>query len=351
MNYIKTLFLVLFFILTIYFLGILGRKKSDGFPLAEILLHGLLRLFASFEVIVLPFIFLRAKFSYFFYFYCFVLVAVIILSIFKYAKYSYKYIGKEVHKFISILDIPLAAAIILIIFQMSMLAFYMHLDADDAMYVATAATTLKTDTMYQYAADTGIILNTMPSRYVLSPFPIFTAFLGKLFFLHPTIIAHTILAPLMTGFAYLVYYLIGSLIFKKKKGMIGIFLLVLCTFQIWGYFTVYSSSTFILIRSWQGKAVLAGVLIPAAIYFLMKECQMKAPYKWPLCASLSLVLAASLVSSMGIMLIPTLLGLSAILYCFYNKSFKPLITCVISCSPAICLMVIYLLMKLGRFCP
>lgn len=351
MNYIKTLFLILFFTLAIYFLGILGRKKSEVFSLAEIFLNGLLRLFASFEVIVLPFIFLRIKFSYFFYFYCALLTVVIIFSIIKYARYSYKFIGKEVRKFISILDLPLIAAIIMIIFQMSMLAFYMHLDADDAMYVATAATTLKTDTMYQYAADTGIPLTTMPSRYILSPFPIFAAFLGKLFFIHPTIIAHTILAPLMTGFAYLVYYLIGSLIFKKKKGTIGIFLLILSVFQIFGYFTVYSSSTFILIRSWQGKAVLAGVLIPAALYFLMKECQTKAPYKWPLSPSLFLVLAASLVSSMGIMLIPTLLGLSAILYCIYNKSLEPLIKCIISCLPGICLMIIYLLMKYGRFCP
>lgn len=351
MNYIKALFLILIFTLSIYFLGILGRKKSDGFTLAEILLHGLLRLFASFEAIILPFIFLRARFSYFFYFYCSVLIALLIISILKYAKYSYKFLGKEICKFISTLDLPMLAAIIMILFQMFILAFYMHLDADDAMYVATAATTLNTDTMYQYAADTGILLNNMPSRYVLSPFPIFTAFLGKLFFIHPTIIAHTILAPLMTGFAYLVYYLVGSLIFKKKKGMIGIFLLILCTFQIWGYFTVYSSSTFILIRSWQGKAVLAGVLIPAAVYLLMKECQTKAPNKWPLSSSLSLVLAASLVSSMGIMLIPTLLGLSAILFCIYNKSFEPLIKCIISCSPAICLMVIYLLMKFGGFNP
>lgn len=234
---------------------------------------------------------------------------------------------------------------------MFMLAFFMHIDDDDAMYVATAVTTLKTNTMYQYAADTGIFMETMPSRYVLSPFPIFTAFLGKLFFLHPTIIAHTILAPLMTGFAYLIYYLIGSLIFKKNKSMIGIFLMVLCTFQIWGYYSIYSASTFILIRSWQGKAVLAGVLIPAALYFLIKGCQTTAPYKWPLSSSLFLVLAACLVSSMGIMLIPTLLGLSAILYCIYNKNFNALIRCIISCSPAICLMIIYILMKFGGFYP
>lgn len=351
MNYIKTLFLILFFTVTIYFLGILGRKKCDSFSLTEILLNGLLRLFGSFEVIILPFILLRAKFSYFFYCYCFVLLGTVIFSIFKYARYSFQYIGKDVRKFISALDMPLIAAILMVIFQMSMLAFYMHIDADDAMYVATAATTLKTDTMYQYAADTGILLNAKPSRYVLSPFPIFTAFLGKLFFIHPTIIAHTILAPLMTGFAYLVYYLIGSLIFNKKKGMIGIFLVVLSTFQIWGYFTVYSSSSFILIRSWQGKAVLAGVLIPAALYYLIKACQTKPQYKWQISSSLFLVLSASLVSSMGIMLIPTLLGLSAVLFCIYNKTFEPLIKCIISCSPAILLMIIYLLMKFGRFCP
>ena len=62
MNYIKTLFLILFFTLAIYFLGILGRKKSEVFSLAEILLNGLLRLFASFEVIVLPFIFYESNF-------------------------------------------------------------------------------------------------------------------------------------------------------------------------------------------------------------------------------------------------------------------------------------------------
>ena len=64
-------------------------------------------------------------------------------------------------------------AVVLIVVQMYAGIFYTHIDDDDAFYVATASTTLETDTVFQYNAYTGDEYESLPSRYVLSPFPIF----------------------------------------------------------------------------------------------------------------------------------------------------------------------------------
>ena len=72
-------------------------------------------------------------------------------------------------------------AVLLIVVQMYAGIFYTHIDDDDAFYVATASTTLETDTVFQYNAYTGDEYESLPSRYVLSPFPIFEAGLWSTF--------------------------------------------------------------------------------------------------------------------------------------------------------------------------
>ena len=75
-----------------------------------------------------------------------------------------------------------------------------------------------------------------------------------------------------------------------------------------------------MVRLWQGKAILAAILIPMLVYLcltiVMKE---KADYSWGL--MLMANLSCCLVSSMGIILAPLLIGSFAVVKLIYKKRF------------------------------
>ena len=97
-------------------------------------------------------------------------------------------------------------AAILILLQLVAASFLAHMDADDAFYVATATTSVHTDTVFSINPYTGYSYTRLPSRYVLSPFPIFLAVISSLVGLHPAIVAHVIFPVVFIFMAYLVLY-------------------------------------------------------------------------------------------------------------------------------------------------
>ena len=221
--------------------------------------------------------------------------------------------------------------------------FYTHIDDDDAFYVATASTTLETDTVFQYNAYTGDEYESLPSRYVLSPFPIFEAGLSRLYGVPSTVLGHTGMFLIFLPVAYFVYDLLGSFFWKNKRKERGLFLLFLAWMNIFGYYSVYTMSTFLLIRIWQGKAVLASVLLPYLLclcisFFLEK----KQEISW-----VPLVLAnisCCLLSSMGVILAPLLTGCFFIISLIVRRDWKRVLVGFLCCLPSIALGIVYILM-------
>ena len=79
---------------------------------------------------------------------------------------------------------------------------YLHIDEDDAFYVGAASTAVATDTIFSINPYTGAEYAKLPSRYVLSPFFSFTAFLSKISHVHPAVTAHVVLAAVLILTSY-----------------------------------------------------------------------------------------------------------------------------------------------------
>lgn len=235
-------------------------------------------------------------------------------------------------------------AILLIILQTFMLTTRMHQDADDAFYVAAASTAVETDSILAYSAYTGGMLNSLPTRYALSPFYAFTAMISKICGINPTIIAHTLFPLILIPLAYIVYTLLGRYFFKNKAKTVGIFLITISLLQIFSAFSVYTTGVFTLSRIWQGKATLAGILIPAIFYFsFMAFEQVDNKRNW---ISLLMVMFAScMVSSMGIPLSAITLGLLALTASIRDKNPKIIGYSLLCCLPNMLYAGIYLLMR------
>lgn len=188
---------------------------------------------------------------------------------------------------------------VLLGFQLYKAAAYASFDGDDAYYVVESLIAQQADVMYRILPYTGRPTD-LDIRHALAVFPMWIAFVAKRSRIHATIVSHTIMPFLLIPLSYLVYYQIGRQLFwadpfHGKKGKmvrrqtdrkqtsgrqaegvdflhrenLPIFMIVMALFQIFGNVSIYTSETFFLTRTWQGKAVAGSLVIPALFWMFL----------------------------------------------------------------------------------
>ena len=238
----------------------------------------------------------------------------------------------------------LLAAIGAIALQVCIVAFFAHFDADDAFYVGTATTAVETDTLFSVNTYTGAPYTKLPSRYILSPFPVLLAIFSRLCAgLHPAIMAHVIYPLVLIPAAYMALHLMGKKWFPHDREAQGQFLLISAVVIWFSGFSVYTAGNFQLVRIWQGKAVLCAVLLPT-LFYLCNSIVLERNTKYPWILLGMGNLACCHVSSMGIMLSPVMIGIFALCSIWKYKSVKRFAWSVLACIPSLILGVIYLML-------
>lgn len=142
-------------------------------------------------------------------------------------------------------------------------------DGDDAFYMATASQAQSSGIMYLVNVYS-FGATTLNYRYALAPLPIWIAFLSRLSGIHTLVIGHIILGVLSVTMSYIIYAQIGRELFgnmhKKRMGM----LVLLALLYIWGNTSSHTPESFLMLRSRQGKALVAAIAFPAMFYVLVK---------------------------------------------------------------------------------
>lgn len=214
--------------------------------------------------------------------------------------------------------------IVLILIQIYAYIGYAHIDDDDAVYIGTATVSVQTDTLYKYAASTGgEYEENQIARYRLGPFPLYNAVASKLIDMHPAIVGHVLMSSVFVVITYCVYGLIGSELFKKDKKLTYTFLMLMCIINIFGYYSGRNNFTFLLTRGWQGKSVLANIIIPVIILFFIKAERNNYDFKYCFLLFIT-VLAGVFTTTMGVAMSPIELMLLALVYEIGQINFKDL---------------------------
>ena len=237
-----------------------------------------------------------------------------------------------------------AVTVGLILFQMYMYVFYQHVDADDARYIANAVAAWDSDTMLLTHPNTGEVLTQQLGELekdAVSPWMIYIAMIAKLTMIHPTILAHTVLPVLLLLTGYCVYWKLGNCLLKNDLKKQICFLGLLSMIHLFGYTSVYSAATFFLTRIWQGKAIVAGVLLPAVVAILLYLQEDQGNYRWYFVLT-ELNLAACLLSGMGLVFSAVIEGCFIFSYAVQKKSFRDLLYGVLACVPNVVLGVLYI---------
>lgn len=288
MKLLKIFICSIHFFVVPFFVGLHFRKHS----FSGTYVYGQLFLWAVFQIIAIPYITLRCTFCWLFYVYLIISMVLTISGVLK-AERIKSIIKPRIKLFLSL-------ALILIFFQMLILFLGMHLDEDDARWIAEANDALIKNTMYLHNPANGEYLGRFIGEMrkdVFSPWAMYIAFISRLTMLRPAIIAHSIYAPILLMMMYMIYYQIGMNLFKHSDDY-GFFVFAVAIINMFFAGNVYTQSVFSLTRIWQGKAVVAAVFIPLFLLLLLNIERKDTKLNWLMLFFAST--ACCLFSGMGI---------------------------------------------------
>lgn len=272
-------------------------QNKDAFKFLVALIYGFIFMLAIYELLYVPLIFVNPNHDLLSYTW---LAVVVTTSIILFVLRRREIFNAFKNKFHSIKKInPLfIVALILILFQAFMLSYYMHEDIDDAQYIGSAVYAYSMNDFRTPMVD--ITYGVLLPRYAFASLSSFYATLSKFTDMHPAILAHTVVPFIFIIYSYIVYYLIAKKIFPKNSTAQALLLIILSVLNIFGNTSVYTQSTFMLIRIWQGKALLASFIIPLLLLiFLNIESSDEKKYWFALFVCTTAACAAS---SMGVIL-------------------------------------------------
>lgn len=341
---LKTLILSIIWLMIVpCFIGlnIIKIAKKDNVFLAYIV--GILIEFLVFEILAVPFTFLKFSFNSLKWAWTIIIILLTIISIIKNKMNFRKIINNnldDVKKNPKILNIIF---LILVLFQAYMGFTYMYEDYDDSNFVAKATIAKDTNTLFVYN-DIGEKYDVFPTRHVFSPFPYWTATISELTYSHPAIIAHTIFPVIFIGLGYSLYYLIGIALFKNNKEKVFTFLIILCILYIFGKYSRYAIFVRLLGRSWQGKSLLANIILPFILYIFLEYIgDSEEKFGWFL--FFITLWAGDLLSSMSLFLPLISSGILVVLFAIKDKNIKYIFKFIPCCIPNLVYGIMYFIIK------
>lgn len=238
----------------------------------------------------------------------------------------------------------------LIIAQIVMRVLQKVYDGDDAFFITMATTTLQSNRIFTIEPYTGWEVGTLDARHAFAGAPVFVAFLSKVTGLHPLIMAHEFYGSFLIVVYYCLVYKTGDVLFSKEEDRkwVSVFAVMASVFTIFGNISSYVPQTFMLMRTWQGKAVLCNLCIPAAFLLLImiamtaKEEKVKASYY----VAMGIVaFSSTTMSTSGSVFVPAIVIVGTLILSFTRKCGKTVLFGTISQIPAIMMGVLYLIYR------
>ena len=252
-------------------MGSLFRSESLTFTY----LCGQLLLWAAFQIVAVPCIYFRTDFSTLVWIYTGIVIALVAVGIYFLIKKKNNHIpehDKEETRSFRVSPF-LVIALAVIVFQCCVYIFGMHIDLDDTRWIAEANDALAKNKMLLHNPATGSYLGRFRGEMVkdvFSPWSMYLAVLSRWTGIKAVSIAHTVYPPILLGMSYTAYYEIGRQLFKGKHER-GIFLLMVSVINLFMAGSQFPQSVFTLTRIWQGKAIIAAVMIPLIMAAVLRR--------------------------------------------------------------------------------
>ena len=340
---------LIFFNLIIFFLFgliLVPKKKKNGFSVTETVLAGFFFYYFLFDVFCIPVMLLFRPLLWLTYIWGAVVILVSVISLLtsmgtlrkKFSDIT-KYLSRNFWILFTVFVITGILAFIII--------YNYQFTLDAAYYVANVTTSLETDTLNIYDPYTGDWQDHFEMRYFFAAFPLNDAVFCNIFKIHPLVWCKTTMAGVTVFLTNMVLFMTGKKLFKDDhlKCLGFIFIADLMNFF---FITIFTTSTFLLTRTYEGKSLLANVVLPAVFYIYLKLFENEKDFRsWAL-----LFLAAigsPVLSSSANMLMPAMIAVTILPLAFVKKNWKVVPVSLICMLPGLALMLTYVAYVKGIF--
>ena len=155
--------------------------------------------------------------------------------------------------------------IVLVLTQLVLACVLAYEEGDDAFYVSISSITESSNRMYESSPYTGRYTE-MDIRHALAPMPIWAAYIARISGMHAVIASQVTLPVALIVMSYAIYYLLGQRLFSGGTRKTALFMLVIQFLVLFGGYSTYSPENFLLVRTAQGKSVMANIIIPFLLY-------------------------------------------------------------------------------------
>lgn len=234
-------------------------------------------------------------------------------------------------------------------------AYQFTLDA--AYYVANVTTSLRTNSLNIYDPYTGDWQDHFEMRYFFATYPLQDAVMCSIFNIPALLQTKTVMSSVSIILSNMLFYMLARELFGDgKDNHRKIFLMVFFGILINAFFiTIYTSSNFLLSRTYEGKSILGNVIIPALLLFGIRLY--KSSFKGREWLFLFLIcFGATVISNSSNMLVPAALGVlfMPVVFTFiWQKNFKEALLLFIKTGvcmlPGLILILVYVAYVKGMF--
>ena len=217
-------------------------------------------------------------------------------------------------------------------------------DWDATYYVGNVSFAVYTGSINTINPLTGTVLDYFDLKHCLATYHVNDAIICQIFGVHPLIETKTIMVIVVTVILNLVYYQYAKFLFEDSVRGRGLFmgfafLVNLCTY------TAYTSSSFILLRTYEGKAVTGAVTAMMLLYCFLRLWKKEERTTWALLFVTAWGAAA--ISSSAIFLVILALGVFAVVQIGRKRQLRYAVWCGICMAPAGIMLLCYLFNRLG----
>lgn len=230
-------------------------------------------------------------------------------------------------------------------FQVVMSYLYASFDGDDAYYVVQSVLADQTGVLDRIRPYTGLSTD-LDLRHALAALPLWIAYVSRMTGIHAAIVAHTLLPLVLIPLTYAGYLEIGGKLFAPGDVRLPVFLALAGIAQIFGNISIYTNATFFLMRTWQGKSILANLVLLVILWLLLEILDEKnkgtAGGFWALLIVVNIV--SAMMTSMGTFLAAMFIGIAGIVAACRQRSIKLLFCFGLCCLPNLVYLVLLLLL-------
>lgn len=219
---------------------------------------------------------------------------------------------------------------------------------DATYYVGNVSYSLYYDSINTINPLYGTVMEYFDMKHCLATYHMNDAVFCQLFGIHPLVETKTIMVIVITLVLNMVYYRFAEFFFGdvawKKAMMMGFCLLVnLCTY------TAYTASSFVLLRTYEGKAIAGAIIASMLFYWFLQLFLKREEDRFAWMGLFVTSWGAAAISSSALFLVLVGIGCFMIVHWFQVRRWKVIVKSVICMMPSALVLACYLLNRLGLF--